>query len=66
MAWVDITVDVVVKVADYGIVTIWHVTHGLGFVVYHLGCSTYVTVGEHRIVFRSYVTPVAIGIARYI
>jgi len=37
----------------------------LGFVVYHLGYSVFVTAGEHRIVIHSYVMPVVIGVARY-
>jgi len=65
VAWIELTVVVVVvvKVADYRTGAIWCATRGLGFVVYHLGCSTFVTVGEHRIVIRSYGTPVVIGVA---
>jgi len=40
---------VVVQVDGYSIGAIWCATHGSGFVVYHLGCITFVTAGEHRI-----------------
>jgi len=29
------------------------------------GCNMVVTVGEHRIVFRSYAMPVVLAVARY-
>jgi len=54
-----------VKVAGYSIGAIWCATHGLGFVVCHLGCSTFVPAGEHGIAVRCYGTPVVIGVARY-
>ena len=37
----------------------------LGFVVYHLGYSIFVTAGEHRIVIHSYGMLVVIGVSRY-
>ena len=64
MAWIELTIIVLVKVAGYTISAIWRVTHGLGFAVYHLGCSTFVTVGEYRIVICSYGTPMFMGVAR--
>jgi len=68
VAWIELTVVVVVvvvKVAGYNTGAIWRETHGLGFVVYHLGCSMFDTVGEHRIVIRSYGTSVVICVACY-
>jgi len=64
VAWRELTV-VVLKVPFYSTGATWCATHGLGFSVYHLGCSTFVTVDEHRTVIRSYGTPVVIGVARY-
>jgi len=40
------------------------VSYGLGFFVYHLGCSTFVALGEHRIVIRYYGTSVIMGVVR--
>ena len=37
------------QVDGYSIGAIWCATHGSGFVVYHMGCVTFVTAGEHRI-----------------
>jgi len=58
-------VVVVVDVACYSVAAVWGATLGLGFVMYHLGCSTSVTAGEHSIAIRSYGTPVVIGVSRY-
>ena len=63
MAWIELTV-VLVEVAGCIIGAIWCVTYGLGFVVYHLGCSPFFTVGEHRIVIRYYGSPLVVGVAR--
>ena len=49
---------VVVEVLGYGAGAVWCATQVLCFVVHNLGCSMFITVGEHRIVIRCYGTPV--------
>ena len=63
MAWLDLTVVVLMKVAGYSNAAVWCVTWGLGSVVYYLGCSTFVAFGERRIVIRYYGTQVVMGVA---
>jgi hypothetical protein len=63
VAWLDLTVVVLMKVAGYSNAAVWCVTWGLGSVVYYLGCSTFVAFGERRIVIRYYGTQVVMGVA---
>jgi len=57
VASIEMTV-VVVEVLGYCTGAVWCATHVLSFDVHNLGCSMFFTVDEHRIVIRSYGTPV--------
>jgi hypothetical protein len=57
VAWIELTV-VVVEVLGCCTGAVRGATHGLCFDVHNLGCSMFITVGEHRIFIRCYGTPV--------